>query len=110
MLRSFLCGWYIYLAVLSGLMAASAGPKTRVGRVGIAGVLVAAVSVPLQYWVPGILVASMGWLRLAGDLFLLAVGLIGLIAGRRQDTKLIALLVAAVVALPIFLYFYQPPG
>ncbi len=108
MLTSFLCGWYFYLAILTGLMSASAGPRTWVGRVGMVAAVVALVSMPLQYWVPTGLVEWMGQLRIGGDIFLLAVGVIGLIGGRRQDTKLIALIVAAVAALPVFLYYYQP--
>lgn len=110
MLTNFLCGWYLYLAILTGLMSASAGPRTWLGRIGIAAAVVAVVSMPLQYWVPAVLVHSMGSLRIAGDLFLLAVGAVGIVAGRREDTKLIALIVVAVAALPVFLYYYQPPG
>lgn len=110
MLTNFLCGWYFYLAILTGLMSASAGPRTWVGRVGIVAAIVALVSMPLQYWVPAALVESMDALRIGGDVALLAAGLVGLAGGRRQDTRLIALIVAAVAVLPIFLYYYQPPA
>jgi len=108
LLVPFLCGWYVYLAILATLMAASAGGRTAIGRLAQVATAVAVVQLVMLYWVPRALRPGIVPIRLGADAFLLAVGLIGLLRAPRQDTKLIALLLAFVSLLPLGLYFYQP--
>lgn len=103
-----LCAWYIYLAILSLLMALSAGPRTWLGILALVATGVSALQVVWLYWpgwVPGEWLAG---LQLGGAVLAAVVGLLGLAFGPRQDTKLIALLLAGAAVLPIFLTFYQP--
>ncbi len=114
MTQTILCGWFLYLAVLAGLMAASAGPRTWLGWLGglAAGAALARVVV---LWRPiaGVTVdrgplAGIELVALGMEACALAAGLAGLVAGRRQDTRLIALLLAGAAVFPIALYFWRP--
>lgn len=100
-----LCGWYAYLAVLALLAALSSGPRTPSRAVaGIAG----AASVVL-------FVALVASLSLAPSLMLtlkvtvLVCGALLLLFNRREDTRLIALLITGAAFIPVALHFWRPP-
>lgn len=102
-MEAFLCGWYAYEAVLAGLMTASAGRRTWVGRAGVAAAAVAVYT----------LLAQRDWVATSPALFLgakfavLLAGIAGLALGRRADTRLIALLLAAAAAVPVVLTYVE---
>ncbi len=114
MTQTILCGWFLYLAVLAGLMAASAGARTWLGRLGGLAAGAALVRVVLL-WRPigGVTVddgplAGIELITLGLEACVLVAGLAGLAAAPRQDTRLIALLLAGAAVFPIALYFWQP--
>jgi hypothetical protein len=112
MLQTILCGWYVYLAVLALLAAASAGRETWTGRVALAGAVCCGLVVLFLYWVPPwpAMQDHMDAITTALKVAVLAVGVIVIVGGRRQDTKLIGVLLAGTAALPLFLNFWQFPG
>lgn len=101
----FLCGWYAYEAVLAGLMAASAGPRTWLGRIGWAAAAVAVFTLLAQRAV----MTTGPQLQLGAKVAVLVAGVAGLALGRRADTRLIALLLAAAAAVPVVLTFVDLP-
>lgn len=103
-----LCGWYLYLAVLALLQALSARARSWLGLLSIGGVVVALLEVVWLYWPGWVPAGWLPWLQLGGAVYLVAIGLLGLAFGGRQDTRLIGLLLAGAALLPIVLYFYQP--
>ncbi len=115
MLQPVLCGWYVYMAVLALLLALSAGPASRGGRLALLA-LVAAILANVMTWRPLPWTWSVAWpplagvnlLRLLPDLadFLVGAGL--LLFHRRQDTRLIALLLAGAALFPMALFFWRP--
>jgi hypothetical protein len=107
-----LCTWFAYMTVLAVLAALSAGPRTTLGlAAGVAAVCCAALALT-QFWVPPLPLLSANW-----DLVTLLLGAVPLVIGGllmarapRQDTKLIALLLAGSSLLPLLLHFWQPGG
>jgi hypothetical protein len=92
------------MAILSLLLALSAGPRTRIGMLaGLAG-LVSLAMVPELY--TGVAAS----LTLAAKLLVLATALVGLLLGKRSDTKLIALLLLVAAIFPLFLHFCTVNG
>jgi hypothetical protein len=115
-LQLILCGWNLYMAVLALLMAFSAGPRSRSGRLAflamglclaITALLWRSVELParLLAWWPLEAVGPLPFLPELGIL-LIAVGI--LIGHRRQDTRLIALLLAGTSLFPLALHFWRP--
>lgn len=106
-MRMFLCGWYAYLVVLAGLMAASAGQRTRIGRLALVALaaalllLVALIRWPFGYYT-AVTAAAQG--------VVLLVALLGVALAPRSDTRHIAVLLAAAAAVPLILSFWQPSG
>jgi hypothetical protein len=109
-MQLMLCGWYIYMAVLAGLAALSAGPRTGLGLLALAGAGAAAVLVLLLFWSPPIPGLSTYRTAVTFGLTLVpvAAGLAQIVAAPRQDTKLIGVLLAGASALPLLLYFWHP--
>lgn len=103
-LQPILCGWYIYMAVLSFLLALSAGPRTRIGLLGGLSGIVSLIMVPELFTGYG---AS---LTLGAKLFVLATALISLFFSKRSDTRMIALLLVVAAAFPLFLHFCTIDG
>ena len=103
-LAQMLCGWYAYLAVLSLLAALSSGPRTRSRVVaavacGASLILVVALMASLSI-APYVLVALKVTVVVAGALILAF--------NRREDTRLIALLITGAALIPLALHFWQP--
>jgi hypothetical protein len=102
----FLLAWHGYTAVLGLLMALSARRRSLVRAFGL-GAAVAAVAlgfeILLAYPAPPVVMLSAKWL-IGG------AGAAGLVAGGRDDTRLIALLLTGAAVLPLFLHYWQPPG
>lgn len=99
------CGWYAYEAVLAGLMAASAGGRTWLGRVGMGTVVIAVYLLLAQLDVVG---TRPAWF-VGGNIAVLAAGVAGLVLSRRSDTRQIALLLAASAAVPVALSYIRLP-
>ena len=115
MLQPILCGWYLYMAVLALLLALSAGPASRGGRlafVGLAATLLATLltwrSLPWVWTVDWPPLVGLNLLRFLPDLTVLLVGAVLLIGHRRQDTRLIALLLTGAALFPLALFFWRP--
>ena len=116
MIQTVLFGWFLYMAVLAALIAASAGWGTWIGKLAVAAA-VAALLGAVQVWWPlvGPVFVALGPLgavdlsTLLPDLIVLGVGLAALFAAPRQDTRLIGLLLAGSALFPIATYFWQPP-
>mgnify|MGYP001357003482 CR=1 FL=1 len=104
-LEQFLCGWYVYEAVLAALMAASAGGRTRLGRLGIA----AAGPAPPRPLAHRGLGATQPAVFLAAKIAVPVVGILGLLFARRSDTRQIALLLAFSGSVPVVLSFVDIP-
>lgn len=103
--QQLLCGWYLYMLVLSVLTALSAGMRTRLGALAGVGVLASALLLvtvfrPLPW-------GNVEQVTLTAKLVVLAVALLVLLAARREDTRLIALLLAGTSLLPVVLHFVQ---
>lgn len=114
MLQPMLCGWFGYMALLGLLMGASAGWGSRLGKLAGLVTLVSAwralamvrpvgPNLYLERW-PSINLATF---LLEG--LVLAIALWALARAPRQDTRLIALLLAGSALLPLALYFWQIP-
>jgi hypothetical protein len=103
--RAFLLAWYLYLMVVALLMAASAGRRTPSWLLGLVGGL-AAGALALRLLAPGLAPGSA--VTLAASVTIALAGLAGLVTARREDTRLIALILAAAGALPVLLYFWSP--
>ncbi len=102
-MQSFLCGWYLYLTVLSGLMTASAGRQTWIGRLGMVAF---AASVLLLLAVYGtVSLPAVEMVTLGAKIVPVVAGLAALAFAPRQDTKLIGLLLAGAAAMPVYLHF-----
>ena len=105
MILPFLAAWFIYLVVLSALLAASAGWRTALGRLSVvAGLASALLALALLRWPFGHYEA----LALGGPLLIAATGGAGLAAGRREDTRLIALMLLAAAAVPLAIAVWRP--
>ena len=103
-LQPILCGWYFYMAILSLLLALSAGPRTRIGKLaGLAGLVSLAM-------VPALFTGIAAGFTLAAKLFVMATALVGLLLGKRSDTKLIAVLLVVAAIFPLFLHFCTVNG
>jgi hypothetical protein len=102
-IQTVLCGWYIYLAVLCGLMSASAGRGTWLARLGWLGVLASLLLLLTLYGTVSL--PALAQVTLGAKFVPLAAGLLALAFAPRQDTKLIGLLLAGATALPIYLHF-----
>jgi hypothetical protein len=109
-LQWMLCGWYVYMAVLAGLATLSAGPRTKHGLVAAVALVACVLLLVTVWWVPGLPLLASNW-----NLVTLVLGAVPLVAGGllialapRQDTKLIALLLAGSSLLPLVLHFWQP--
>lgn len=106
MLGQVLCGWHIYLAVLCLLMALSAGTRTGLGRLAQVAMAASVAQVVLLYqpgWAGGHLEA----IKMGGSIVVVVVTIIGVLAAKRQDTRLIAILAAGAAIVPLFLFFYH---
>lgn len=115
MLQPVLCGWTLYMAVLALLTALSSGTRSRSGRAALLAVGLCLLAVVLLWrplggpwrvaWKP---LADVDLLRFLPDLgvFLIAAGI--LVGNRRQDTRLIALLLAGASLFPLSLHFWRP--
>lgn len=99
------CGWYMYEAVIAGLMAASAGGRTWLGRIGMGAAILAVYLLFAQLNLVG---TRPAWF-IGANVAVLAAGLAGLIFSRRSDTRQIALLLAASAAVPVALAFRSVP-
>ena len=97
----FLCGGYVYEAVLAGLMAASAGGRTWLGRLGMAAAVLAIYVLFAQRNI----VATQPTVFLAAKVAVPVVGILGLVFARRSDTRQIALLLTFSGAVPVVLSF-----
>lgn len=100
-----ICGWYAYEAVLAGLMAASAGGRTWLGRIGMGATVIAVYLLFARLDV----VATRPALFIGGNIAVMAAGVAGLFFSRRSDTRQIALLLAASAAVPVALAFTRLP-
>ena len=111
-LQWMLCGWFGYMAVLAGLAMLSAGPRTRAGLVAAIALVTCVILLVTQFWVPSLPALASNWntVSLLLAALPLVVGLALLALAPRQDTKLIALLLAASSLLPLVLHFWQPGG
>ena len=102
-IQTVLCGWYVYLAVLSVLLSLSAGRGTWLGWLGLLSAVANGLTLTLLYgWVS---LPAMQWATLVVNAVPLVVGLLALGLAPRQDTKLIGLLLAGAAALPVYLHF-----
>lgn len=99
------CGWYAYEAVLAGLMAASAGGRTWLGRSGMAA---AVIAVYLLFAQLDVVATGPAWF-IGGNIAVLVAGVAGLVFARRSDTRQIALLLAASAAVPVALSYIRLP-
>jgi len=113
MIQPILCGWLLYLAVMAALMTASAGPRTWLGRLGAAATVIAlgrAVTLwwPLgrTYFVPLGSAGDVDLLTFGPDVAIFAIALVHLLFAPRQDTRLIALLLAGAATLPVLLHVW----
>jgi hypothetical protein len=112
-----LCGWYAYMAVLAVLATMSAGAGTALGRAAIAAALSCALLMAGNWWaiIPS-MPADLGpysdidLARLAPHLLILGVAFAALLRAPRQDTRLIALLLAGAGILPMALFFCRVDG
>lgn len=111
-LQWLLCAWFGYMAILALLAMLSAGPRTRPGGIAALALITSLVLMVTQFWVPSLPLLSTNWSTLSLILLVLPllVGLALLALAPRQDTKLIALLLAGSSLLPLVLYFWQPGG
>ena len=115
MLQPVLCGWYLYLSVMALLLALSAGPASRSGRLALLALAATLLSNVLTWrplpwswslaWPP---LAGVNLLRMLPDLVAFAVGTGILLLHRRQDTRLIALLFTGAAIFPLALFFWRP--
>lgn len=107
-----LCGWYGYMAILAGLAMLSAGPRSRPGLLAAIGLGSCLALLVTLFWIPPVSVIQDNWgtVSLVLSLAPLLVGLALLALAPRQDTRLIALLLAGSSLLPLVLYFWQPGG
>jgi dolichyl-phosphate-mannose--protein O-mannosyl transferase len=85
------------------LLALSAGRSTVMGRLALLATL-ASLAAMVSVYRP---LASEGALLMAKSA-VLAVAVLGMVLGRRTDTRLIALLFAAAAALPVLLTVWTP--
>jgi hypothetical protein len=97
-----MCGWHMYLALISGLVALSAGLKTPVGAACVAAAAASLflITSTVRLYPPALV--------LAADLLVLGAGVFALLASRRADTRNIALLMAGGGVLPVLAFFWQP--
>jgi hypothetical protein len=113
-IQTVLFGWFLYMALLAALVAASAGWGMWIGKLAVVAALVSLFGAVQLYW-PFVSprFVTLGSLEavdlttLLPVLFILGTGLTALIAAPRQDTKLIGLLLAGSAVFPIVTYFYQ---
>ena len=110
-LEPFLCGWYLYMLVLAGLMLLSSGRRTRRGYVaGFACLCILVLMASLWLSFDAYFIAigpypSVDLFRLLPKLVILAISADTALRADRQDTRLIALLLLAATALPLALDF-----
>jgi hypothetical protein len=100
-----LCGWYVYMAVLAGLTAASAPRGTQRWLAGVLAGFSVVLLVSLFWWPFGALetvALTLKLMTLVGATWIT-------VAGRRQDTRLIALMLAFAAGLTVAFHFWQPP-
>jgi hypothetical protein len=103
--QNLLCGWFLYLTILSALTALSAGPRSKLGLLAWAA---AGCGLFLLLTLFGTLdVPRLGMLELAAKVYILAAGALVLLVSRREDTRLIALLLTGAAVFPLVLYFYH---
>jgi hypothetical protein len=114
MIQTVLFGWFLYMALLAALVAASAGWGTWIGKLAVVAALVSLFSAVQLYWpIISPRFVTLGSMEavdlttLLPELFILGTGLAALAAAPRQDTKLIGLLLAGSSLLPIATYFYH---
>lgn len=101
MLQPMLFAWYIFMIVLALLMRASAGGRSWAGRLALVAVILDVVLLvtllrPLSFQQIVTLGAPVG---------VLIIGLLAASRAPRQDTRLIALLLAGSAIFPLVLYF-----
>lgn len=101
-MRPFLAAWFIYLAVMALLMSASAGRRTLVGGLGLSGAAAAALLLAMLVRWPFPNYEQVG---LAAEVVVVAAGVVGLALARREDTRLIALLLTGAALVPILIRF-----
>jgi hypothetical protein len=115
LLQPVLCGWTLYMAVLALLAALSAGRRSRSGRLALLALGFCLAAIVMLWWPLGRPwrlawepLAEVDLLRFLPDLavFLIAAGI--LVGNRRQDTRLIALLLAGASLFPLSLHFWRP--
>lgn len=114
-LQPVLCGWTLYMAILALLTALSAGPRSRSGRLALLAMGFCLAASVLLWWPLG-RTWRVAWKPLAGvdlirflpdlGVFLIAAGI--LFGHRREDTRLIALLLAGASLFPLALHFWRP--
>jgi hypothetical protein len=90
--------------VLTLLLAASAGARTKLGRLALLAAL-ASAGLAWSLFRP----VAPAQALLAANGYVAAVAALGLL-GRRRDTRLIALLCAGAAALPLALSLWTPGG
>ena len=106
MLGQVLCGWHVYLAVLCLLMALSAGRRSWIGRLALLAMAASVAQVVLLYQ-PGWAGDRLQAVKMGGSILVVAAGVLGILAARRQDTRLIAILTTGAAVVPLFLFFYH---
>lgn len=116
-IQTLLCGWYIYMAVLGGLMSLSAGRSTGMGRLSALAGLLCLALIGLNWWpllpVWAVDIGPYAGIDLASllpHLVVLAVALLALFRAPRTDTRLIGLLLAGASLLPVALFFCHFDG
>lgn len=116
-IQALLCGWYIYMTVMSGLMTLSAGPRTRIGRLATLSTLVCVVLLGANFrpFLPSFPVdvgpyTAVDLGHLAPHLVVMVAAGAALLRAPRQDTRLIALLLAGASLLPALLFFCRFDG
>lgn len=106
MLGQVLCGWHLYLAILCLLLALSAGKRTWIGRLALLAMAASIGQVVLLYQ-PGWAAGHLEAVKMGGSIYVAAVTVLAILAARRQDTRLIALLATGAAIVPLFLFFYH---
>ena len=116
-IQALLCGWYIYMTLMSGLMTLSAGPRTRIGRLASLSALVCVLLLVANFRaiLPAHPIdigpyAAVDLGHLAPHLVIVVAAVIALLRAPRQDTRLIALLLAGASLLPALLFFCRFDG
>lgn len=104
-------GWYLLLVLLAALAAMSAGLRTWSGLLAFAAAAAAGLLlVTTLFGVPGAAALANNWTAVSTALvgLCLGTGVVLMVAARRQDTKLIALLLAGASLLPLAAFYWRP--